>query len=434
MASLLVTSVTAAAPPANVEPASLKAGATGSVTVTFTTTTAIPDGGTLAVTFPTNFDLTGLTLPQNGICADANGDAGEGNTTILDPSGVSGQTVTITYTEPGSPTGIDWGAGIKTCTFGGVTNPTAAGSTGTYSIATSAGDSNSSVAADTIVAVAAHEVVFTTKHATATIGTNVTFVAEERDKYGNPTPNSTSYSIDAGGSGSGTIDASTGEFKPTAAGTVVINASSTAKFSTTTVTVSAASTSSSGGCSGTCGSAKYRQQQQQDTTVPEESKDPSGESEAKVLSGKAGDRVKVQIGDVELEVTIIKRDGGDGEFVRFTKSNVPDAPPGVQFDMELVGNDEDGVITINIPQEQVSGEHSIRLMHFVNNGWIEEQAQITIVNGMVQVTVDLSTLDSYSPFLVTASIPDQEVPTPSLALPVLVAAMALLGAVLRRRH
>ena len=94
------------------------AGATGSVTLQFTTAHAWPLDGTFDVVFPTGFDVSAATF------VSATG--ATGNFTISK----SGQTVTLTRSG-GTAT-----SGAVTLTIGNVKNPSTSGATGTYTFTT----------------------------------------------------------------------------------------------------------------------------------------------------------------------------------------------------------------------------------------------------------------------------------------------------------
>lgn len=125
------------------QPASLVAGASSTVTVTFTTATALPNNGKIKVTFPAGFDVSTLSAPVN--CAGF-----DGSYTF----GVGGQIVTITRTPNGTSTGAP---ATISCTMPTIRNPQVSGSTGTYTITTTDSsdvtiDTDAAVAADTITA------------------------------------------------------------------------------------------------------------------------------------------------------------------------------------------------------------------------------------------------------------------------------------------
>ena len=128
----------------NVEPASLVASASGVVTISFTTVTAIPAAGVIKITFPSGYNLTDFGTSQtpgsvSGITA-ANWSATR-----------SGQVVTMTENNTGATT-----AGAKSFTLTNIMNPDGAGSTGTYTILTEIGagadiETDAAITADTIV-------------------------------------------------------------------------------------------------------------------------------------------------------------------------------------------------------------------------------------------------------------------------------------------
>lgn len=125
----------------NVQPASLVAGSSSTVTISFTTTTTVPADGRVEVIFPNGFDVSGAA---SGTCSTMDGTF---------TTSVSGQTVRIVRN--GDGTGQT--AGAETCTVGSIINPNTAGSTGTYTITTmdnvpSSLDTDAAVTADTITA------------------------------------------------------------------------------------------------------------------------------------------------------------------------------------------------------------------------------------------------------------------------------------------
>ena len=104
----------------NVQPVSLVAGASTDVVVSFHTTSPIPPAGKIAVTFPERFYTSGTVT---GSCSSMDGTFA---------ASVVGQVVTLTRQGDGTPqTSND-----ETCAIAGVVNPTVAGATGTYTIAT----------------------------------------------------------------------------------------------------------------------------------------------------------------------------------------------------------------------------------------------------------------------------------------------------------
>ena len=129
----------------NVQPASLVAGSSTTVTVTFTTATALPNNGKIKVTFPSGFDVSTLSAPVNCTGFDGSFSFTTG-----------GQVVTITRSANGTSTGAP--ASIS-CTMPTIRNPQVSGSTGTYTITTTDTsnvtiDTDAAVAADTITAAA----------------------------------------------------------------------------------------------------------------------------------------------------------------------------------------------------------------------------------------------------------------------------------------
>lgn len=124
----------------DVQPLSLIAGATTNATVSFHTTGVIPPAGKIAVTFPARFLASGVT---GATCSSMDGTFAVS---------VLGQVVTITRQGDGTPQA----ASDETCTILSVVNPTIAGATGTYSIATKNAlgaliDADGAVPGDTIV-------------------------------------------------------------------------------------------------------------------------------------------------------------------------------------------------------------------------------------------------------------------------------------------
>lgn len=126
----------------NVQPASLVAGASSTVTASFTTATNLPNNGKIKVTFPAGFNLSTIGVPVN--CTGLNTNA------VV--SSVVGQVITLTLNAAGAT--VTAPAAIS-CTFPTITNPTTAGSTGTYTIITTDSsnvtiDNENAVTADTI--------------------------------------------------------------------------------------------------------------------------------------------------------------------------------------------------------------------------------------------------------------------------------------------
>ncbi len=106
---------------ASITPASLVQGATGKVTVNFTTTKDIPQNGTVEVTFPAGFDVSQIVSATTGVA----GFTGQVTATSTN------QVVTLKYlgAAPATP-------GNKSVTLSGVTNPAAVGPTSTFGVVT----------------------------------------------------------------------------------------------------------------------------------------------------------------------------------------------------------------------------------------------------------------------------------------------------------
>jgi len=128
----------------NVEPASLYAGTSGSVTVSFTTANPIPADGRIEVTFPSGFAIS------SGGTTAASSATMDGSLAVS----IAGQVVTVTRSG-----GTQQAAAAETVTLTHIRVPTAAGSTGTYQIKTASAsgsstgriDQDTAVAADTIL-------------------------------------------------------------------------------------------------------------------------------------------------------------------------------------------------------------------------------------------------------------------------------------------
>lgn len=123
----------------NVQPASLIQSTSNTVTVDFTTSTALPANGKIKVTFGAGFDVTGAT---GGTCSTMDG-------TFV--TTVAGQIVTITRQNNGP---IE-APGAQSCTIDTIKNPSATGTTGVYTILTTTStdtgiDIDDAVTADTI--------------------------------------------------------------------------------------------------------------------------------------------------------------------------------------------------------------------------------------------------------------------------------------------
>ena len=122
----------------NVEPVSLAAGTTGSVTVSLTTANPITSDGKIKITFGSGYDVSGA---NGATCSTMDGSFA---------TGVSGQVVTITRSA-----GSSQSAAAESCTIAGIRNPQITGSTGTYTITTTNTsdttiDTDAAVTADTI--------------------------------------------------------------------------------------------------------------------------------------------------------------------------------------------------------------------------------------------------------------------------------------------
>ncbi|MFB3918433.1 MAG: hypothetical protein ACE14U_00005 [Candidatus Velamenicoccus archaeovorus] len=128
----------------NVEPASLYAGASGNVTVSFTTVNPIPADGKIEVTFPSGFVIS------NGGTTTATSATMDGALAVT----INGQVVTVTRSG-----GTQQAAAAESLTLTYIRVPTTAGSTGTYTIRTASSsgsstgriDQNTAVAADTVL-------------------------------------------------------------------------------------------------------------------------------------------------------------------------------------------------------------------------------------------------------------------------------------------
>lgn len=107
----------------DVQPASLVINATTNNTISFTQALGIPASGTIQITYPSGFVLTGVS---GASCSSMDG-------TIS--ASVSGTNVILTRSG-----GTSEPAGAQTCTISGVKNPSAAGSGGTYAITTYTAD------------------------------------------------------------------------------------------------------------------------------------------------------------------------------------------------------------------------------------------------------------------------------------------------------
>ena len=130
----------------NVEPASLVAGATGNIVLTFTTASALPADGKVVLALPTSLG-SGFTYNSGGTTAVSSATGIDGAFTVS----VSSNTITLTRANDGASSA----AGVKTITLSNIKNPAVPGSTGTYSLYTKTSadvilEQNTSVTADTI--------------------------------------------------------------------------------------------------------------------------------------------------------------------------------------------------------------------------------------------------------------------------------------------
>ena len=107
---------------ANVAPASLVAGASGNVNVTFTMANPLPANGKVVITFPSGFDVS--TNEISATSSDVDGTFYEAT--------VSGQELTFERENDGTAEP----AGAITITLTNVGNPSVSGATGTFTITT----------------------------------------------------------------------------------------------------------------------------------------------------------------------------------------------------------------------------------------------------------------------------------------------------------
>lgn len=139
------TIVTGTITSANIEPASLVAGTTTSVTVSFTTATDLPSNGKIVLTFPTSL-AGGFTFGVGGDTAVSSITGIDGTLSVATSSNV------VTLTRSG---GSEFAAGAISFVLSNVQNPPSSGSTGTYQIKTTTSvdstlDEKTDVSADTI--------------------------------------------------------------------------------------------------------------------------------------------------------------------------------------------------------------------------------------------------------------------------------------------
>ena len=197
--AIAVFSVTGALATTSVVPASLAAGATGNVVVTFTTVNAV-SAGKVQVTFPAGFDVSGAGVNASGTNISG--------TLALD--GVAGQVVTITDAT------ISAGQAGAAFTLTGITNPTIVGGTGIFGIQTQTIvgfpiDEDTSVAQVTITHAAAFEIVVTSQPSASTVaGVPFAFqpVATVKEQFGNTVttgPDSTGVMTATLTTGTGTL-------------------------------------------------------------------------------------------------------------------------------------------------------------------------------------------------------------------------------------
>lgn len=121
----------------SVAPADLKAGATSTVTIEFTTHQALNTSDNINITFPSGYDVSGAT---NAICASISGTVAITN--------ITGQTFTIDRQGDGDD---EAGGSAASCTVDDIVNPTVSGTTGDYTIRTYNATSNTVMDEDTTV-------------------------------------------------------------------------------------------------------------------------------------------------------------------------------------------------------------------------------------------------------------------------------------------
>ncbi|MDO8661655.1 MAG: Ig-like domain-containing protein, partial [Candidatus Omnitrophota bacterium] len=127
---------------ANIQPASLVVGATGNVTVSFTTVNSLPSDGKIVITFPAGFTLSsGAATAVSGTPSGIDG-------TLT--ASVAGQVVTVTRSA-----GTASAVGVKSFILSNIKNPSSTGSTGAYSLKTTTAadlaiDETTAITADTI--------------------------------------------------------------------------------------------------------------------------------------------------------------------------------------------------------------------------------------------------------------------------------------------
>ncbi len=148
----------------SVAPASTSVGATGNVTVNFTSTASIPQQGKIVVTFPNGFDLTDFGTSQTPILTS-------GLTAANWTATRSGQVVTLTENNTSNTSG-----GTKSFTLQNIRNPSSTGSTNIYTVVLTIGAGNEiqkdvNVPASTIVG----------NTVSVTVGTPTGLTAENQD-------------------------------------------------------------------------------------------------------------------------------------------------------------------------------------------------------------------------------------------------------------
>lgn len=188
----------------SVTPANLVKSNSSTVTVAFTTATAIPSNGKIKVTFPTSLG--------SGFSFNSGGTSAAGSLTGIDGSlAVSIASNVVTFTRSG---GTSSAAGAKSFTLSFVQNPDTAGSTGTYQIVTTDSadavlDQDLAVAASTIAnpgALTATSVTpaSTTASATGNVDAAFTLVgawpADGKLKLTFPTSLGNGFTFNSGGS------------------------------------------------------------------------------------------------------------------------------------------------------------------------------------------------------------------------------------------
>jgi len=161
----------------NIEPADLHQNAAGNVVVSFTTANWIPSNGKIVLTFPTSLG-SGFTFNSGGTTA-ATSATFDGSLAVS----ISSNVLTLTRSLGTDATG----GSVESITLSHIQNPSAVGSTGTYSIVTKTSDSSTidqdtSVSADSITDFTAPSVSMTAPADSATVsGSSVTLSATASD-------------------------------------------------------------------------------------------------------------------------------------------------------------------------------------------------------------------------------------------------------------